>query len=333
MENSNENIKFGICPECKVRYNDSSEKKLEQCPYCKEWFCEKHVEPKLVITWSAIERTRDRILKEKLYEEWRKEGGHPDSIWTMQYFESFEIKEKEEREKFLKVLDKIEKMKKINLYDKSSKKFPKKGRSFKFLSIKKFFKSIFGSESIDGTVLLGLFLSLFSLFLPWISISLYGYPIDITWVNMFQEYILKIQVKSLSNNIVTSYVITVNYLLIALLIIIVLGFIIVIFGLLLAKNSIIFTGSLFLIISALSFLYYLSTSSEVSLVSFAGIGFWIFTISSILIAYGSAKNVSKIGIFSSLLIAIIVCAFFLSNLGVPFITKISELIRRLFLSI
>jgi hypothetical protein len=247
----------------------------------------------------------------------------------MQYFENLEMKEKEEREKFLKVLDKIEKMKKkkINLYDKSSKKFPKKRRFFKFLSIKKFFKSIFASESIDETVLLGLFLSFFSFFLPWISISLYGYPIEITWANMFQEYILKIQVKSLSNNIVTPYVITVNYLLIALLILIVLGYIIVIFGLLLTKNYIIFTGSLFLIISALSFLYYLSTSNEVSLVSFAGIGFWIFTIGSVLIAYGSAKNVSKKGIFSSLLIAIIVCAIFLSNLGVLFITKINELIN------
>jgi len=121
MENSNENIKFSICPECKVRYNDSSEKKLYQCPHCKGWFCEKHVEPKLVITWSAIERTRDRILKEKLYEEWRKEGGHPDSIWTIQYFESFEIKEKEEREKFLKALDKLEKIGEFNLYSKSSK--------------------------------------------------------------------------------------------------------------------------------------------------------------------------------------------------------------------
>jgi hypothetical protein len=100
MENSNENIKFGICPECKVREKDSSEKKLQQCPYCKEWFCEKHVEPKLVITWSAIEKTRDRILKEKLYEEWRKDGHHPCSVWTMQYFESFEIKEKEEEKNF-----------------------------------------------------------------------------------------------------------------------------------------------------------------------------------------------------------------------------------------
>ena len=142
---------------------------------------------------------------------------------------------------------------------------------------------------------------------------------------MFQEVILKTQITSLSNYI--NYIITANYILIALLIIIVLGFIIIILGLLLSKNSIIFTGSLFLIISALSFLYYLSTSNEISLVSFAGIGFWIFTISSVLIAYGSAKKVSKKGIFSSLLITIIVCAIFLSNLGVLFITKINELIN------
>jgi hypothetical protein len=242
------------------------------------------------------------------------------------------MKEKEEREKFLKALDNIEKMKKINLYAKSSKKFPKKERSFKFSSIKEFFKLKFTSEIIDGTVLLGLFLSFFSLFLPWISISLLGLPIDITWINMFQEEILKIQMKSLSTSF-SKYIITANYILIALLTLIVLGFIIVILGLLLTKNSIIFTGSLFLIISALSFLYYLSTSNEISLVSFAGIGFWIFTISSVLIAYGSAKNVSKVGILSSFLIAIIVCAFFLSNLGVPFITKIDKLIRLLFLSI
>jgi hypothetical protein len=126
MENSDENVKFGICPECKVRENDSSEKKIYQCPYCKGWFCEKHIEPKLVITWNVIERTKDPILKEKLYEEWRKEGGHPCSVWTMQYFENLEMKEKEEREKFLKVLDKIKKLEEINLYAKSSEVSKKK---------------------------------------------------------------------------------------------------------------------------------------------------------------------------------------------------------------
>jgi len=106
MENSNENIKFGMCPECKVREKDSSEKKLYQCPYCKNWFCEKHVEPKLVVTWNEIQGTKDPFLKEELYEEWKKEGHHPCSVWTVQYFENREIKEKEERERFLRALDK-----------------------------------------------------------------------------------------------------------------------------------------------------------------------------------------------------------------------------------
>jgi len=113
MENSNEDIKFGICPECKVREDDSSEKKLYQCPHCKNWFCEKHIEPKLVLTWNEIQGTKDPFLKEKLYEEWRKEGNHPCPTWTIQYFENLEIKQKEERERFLRALDNIEK---INIY-------------------------------------------------------------------------------------------------------------------------------------------------------------------------------------------------------------------------
>jgi hypothetical protein len=87
------------------------------------------------MTWSAIERTRDRILKEKLYEEWRKEWHHPCSVWTIQYFESFEIKEKEEREKFSKALDNIEKTEKGNIYYKSSNKFFKNKISFKDVTI------------------------------------------------------------------------------------------------------------------------------------------------------------------------------------------------------
>ncbi|NJF25051.1 hypothetical protein [Thermococcus sp. Bubb.Bath] len=34
---------FGVCPRCAVYDGDRSEKKLYQCPYCGEWFCEKHV--------------------------------------------------------------------------------------------------------------------------------------------------------------------------------------------------------------------------------------------------------------------------------------------------
>jgi hypothetical protein len=295
MENSNENIKFGICPECKVREGDSSEKKLYQCPYCKGWFCEKHIEPKLVTTWSAIEKTKDPILKEKLYEEWRKEGGHPDSIWTMQYFENFEMKEREEREKYSKALNKIEKMekKKINLYDKSSEKFPKEEnkKSFEFSSTKNFFESNITSENIDRSVVLGLFLSFFSLFLPWFPMYLCRSPIETTLI-----YLL-------------NYLIHTHYIAKTIFIFVILGLIIVNIGLLFTKNSTIFIGSLFLIISSLSFLYYLLTFGGISSIYFAGVGFWIFIIGSVLIAYGSAKKISKDEILSSLLITIIVFVF------------------------
>ena len=115
--------KIGICTECKVREGDSSKKKLYKCPYCKKWFCEKHIKPRLTITRSAIERIKDPVLREKVYEEWRKEDGHPDYIWTRQYFENLEIKEREEREKVWKALDKLKESKEISPYTESSEEF------------------------------------------------------------------------------------------------------------------------------------------------------------------------------------------------------------------
>jgi hypothetical protein len=105
----NDHYKIGVCIECKVREGDSSKKKLYQCPYCKKWFCEKHIEPRLTTTKDAIERTRDLVLKEKLYEEWRRKDGHPDYIWTKQYLENLEVKEMEERRKAWKALNYLSK--------------------------------------------------------------------------------------------------------------------------------------------------------------------------------------------------------------------------------
>jgi hypothetical protein len=108
-EEINNHYKIGVCVECKVREGDSSKKKLYQCPYCKKWFCKKHVEPRLTTTKDAIERTRDLTLKEKLYEEWRRKDGHPDYIWTKQYLENLEIKEMEERRKAWEALEYLSK--------------------------------------------------------------------------------------------------------------------------------------------------------------------------------------------------------------------------------
>jgi len=192
MENSDENIKFGICPECKLREDDSSEKKLYQCPYCKEWFCEKHVKPKLVVTWNEIQGTKDPFLKEKLYEEWRKEGGHPCPIWTTQYLENFEMKKREEIEKFLKALDK-ENIK-ITLYDKSSevpeKEISSKKDSDKIEKIEKNNLHDKSSEvpkkkisSKDVAVVLALILSFF-------LIILLNYPTALPYIMIYLFIIL-----------------------------------------------------------------------------------------------------------------------------------------------
>ncbi len=120
-----------------------------------------------------------------------------------------------------------------------------------------------------------MFLSFFSLFLPWFPMYLCRSPIETTLI-----YLL-------------NYLIHTHHIMKTIFIFVILGLIIVSLGLLFTKNSTIFTGSLFLIISSLSFLYYLLTFSGISSVYFAGVGFWIFIISSVLIAYGSAKNYQK----------------------------------------
>jgi hypothetical protein len=114
----NNHYKFGVCVECKVREGDSSKKKLHQCPYCGKWFCEKHIEPRLTTTKDKIERTRDPVLKEKLYEEWKRKDGHPDYSWTKKYLENLEIKEREEIRKAWEALDYLSKKQTLNKIDR-----------------------------------------------------------------------------------------------------------------------------------------------------------------------------------------------------------------------
>lgn len=96
-----------ICPECKVREGDSSKKKLYRCRHCERYFCKRHLSPRLTAMRSAIEEIKDPILRNEVYEEWRKPNGHPDWIWTKKYFEELELKEGEKREKIWKVLDQL----------------------------------------------------------------------------------------------------------------------------------------------------------------------------------------------------------------------------------
>lgn len=97
----------GVCPECKVREGDSSRKRLFKCNYCGRRFCKKHLRPRLATPRSFIEKIKDPVLKDKVYEEWRRPNGHPDWVWTRKYFEELELKKEEERRKFLEILDKL----------------------------------------------------------------------------------------------------------------------------------------------------------------------------------------------------------------------------------
>ncbi|MCS7123526.1 MAG: hypothetical protein RMJ17_03070 [Candidatus Aenigmarchaeota archaeon] len=98
---------IGICDECKVRENDSSKKELFRCKYCGRFFCKKHLPPRLAVLRSSIEEIKDPILKDRIYEEWRKSNGHPDWVWSRKHLEELKIKEEEDREKFLKFLDEL----------------------------------------------------------------------------------------------------------------------------------------------------------------------------------------------------------------------------------
>jgi len=97
---SKRSYKIDICPICKVRDGDSSPKKLYKCEYCGEYFCEKHLKPKHTLTSSQIEKIRDPLLKEKLYEEWRREDAHPCPSYTSKLLDEIEKKKKEEYEAY-----------------------------------------------------------------------------------------------------------------------------------------------------------------------------------------------------------------------------------------
>ncbi len=104
-------VSIDVCPECKVRENDSSKKKLYKCHYCERYFCKRHLPPRLGVMRNAIEEIKDPVLKNKVYEEWEKTDGHPDWEWTRKYFKELKEKEIEEREKFFKLLDKYKEVK------------------------------------------------------------------------------------------------------------------------------------------------------------------------------------------------------------------------------
>ena len=84
----------GVCPECKVKENDSSKKILYQCKSCERWFCAKHFEPRLVHIPDYDAFARYPEVKVTLEEEWRREDGHPDFAYSLKRFQELDMEEK-----------------------------------------------------------------------------------------------------------------------------------------------------------------------------------------------------------------------------------------------
>ena len=80
-----------ICPECKVRDGDSSEKKLFQCQYCERWFCERHLEPRLAVIRDFNKIIKDKEWRTMVEEDWKREDGHPDYAYTKEKFDELKI--------------------------------------------------------------------------------------------------------------------------------------------------------------------------------------------------------------------------------------------------
>ena len=87
---------FGICPRCAVYDGDKRKKKLYQCPYCGEWFCEKHVKPSLMLTFGKYKELwgKYKDLREFLDKEWHREDGHPCYPYTQKFWRDYENKRK-----------------------------------------------------------------------------------------------------------------------------------------------------------------------------------------------------------------------------------------------
>ncbi|MCX6820656.1 MAG: hypothetical protein NT016_01785 [Candidatus Aenigmarchaeota archaeon] len=95
----------GRCEECKIRDDDFSKKLLFKCRHCERYFCKKHLSPKMVLTREFIDSTKDRVLRDKLYKEWEREGGHPDWSWSRKHFDDLKAEEGEELKKYLRWFD------------------------------------------------------------------------------------------------------------------------------------------------------------------------------------------------------------------------------------
>ncbi|UNQ73585.1 hypothetical protein [Infirmifilum sp. NZ] len=90
LSNELQATEWGVCPICS-KNGDVAEKPLMKCRYCGELYCKDHIEPRLVMTFSAyqlyIKEYRD--IADVIKEHWRSERGHPCIKYTAIFWKTY----------------------------------------------------------------------------------------------------------------------------------------------------------------------------------------------------------------------------------------------------
>ncbi len=95
-----------VCPECKVREEDSSKKRLFQCNFCERWFCQTHLEPRLAVIRDFKAVIKDATWRRIVEKERRRKDGHPDYAYTWQRLKELKVEKEITRAKMSALLDK-----------------------------------------------------------------------------------------------------------------------------------------------------------------------------------------------------------------------------------
>jgi len=115
----------GVCPECKVRNDDSSEKDLFECPHCGRLFCRFHLDPK-----PALIRNLKSPLTEMdvlLRREADREGGHPCFAYTKVKILELENERKRQSEALARFLDRSKTYRRAGTPRKAVTRVPEEG--------------------------------------------------------------------------------------------------------------------------------------------------------------------------------------------------------------
>jgi DNA-directed RNA polymerase subunit RPC12/RpoP len=88
---------LGICPRCSIE-GDRSIKTLYKCPYCGEFFCEKHVEPRLAMSFDTYQRylVEYREIANEIRRQWQRSDGHPCPSYTHRFWQEYEAKKRKD---------------------------------------------------------------------------------------------------------------------------------------------------------------------------------------------------------------------------------------------